>query len=130
MCINMAKGNSGFDKGGNGANSGLSVTINGYTADYYFSKNGDRNFYQRGIGGTPEPTPQNITAKEFKQRAISNGATVKNITSSEHKKSESEYKAERKAMNDFLDKETASNRSLSQGSRAARKVNRANRRRK
>lgn len=120
-------GSSGI---GSGGSSGFDVTRNGETTRYYFSNKNGRHYYQVGIGGAPQPTPLNISASEFKKRAASNGATVKNISASEMRKDRKAYNADRKATNTFLDRETASNRTLSSGSRADAKVNRVNRRRR
>ena len=116
--------------GKGGGNTGLDVTKDGQTTRYYFSNRNGTNYYQRGISGTPQPTPLNMSASEFKKRATSNGATVKKLSASERRRDQKAYKADRKATNAFLDKETASNRALSSGSRAAAKSNRANRRRR
>lgn len=123
--------------GGRGASSGLlgriiglSVTKDGETTRYYFTKKNGQNFYQRGIGGTPEPTPMNMTVNEFRNRVESSGAKVKSISASDRNKEEIKYKADRKSTNEFLDRETASNKMMSQGSRSDSRVNRANRRRR
>lgn len=42
--------------------SGLDVTIDGKTTRYYFTKSGGTNYYQRGIGDVPQPTPLNMSA--------------------------------------------------------------------
>lgn len=120
-------GSSGLSSSGT---SGLDVIRNGETTRYYFSNKNGRHYYQIGTGGAPQPTPLNMSASEFKKRAASNGATVKNISASEMRKDQKAYKADRKATNTFLDRETASNRTLSSGSRADAKVNRVNRRRR
>ena len=110
--------------------TGLSVTMNGETTRYYFTSKSGQNFYQKGVGGTPEPTPMNMTASEFRKRVESNGAQVQSISASERAKEEIKRKTDRKVTNDFLDRETASNRTLSSGSRADSRVNRMNRRRR
>lgn len=120
-------GSSGIWAGGN---TGLDVTIDGQTTRYYFFNRNGTNYYQRGISGTPEPTPANMSVKEFKQRVESNGATTRTVSGTERSKEQKSYKADREATNRFLDRETASNRTLSSGSRADAKVNRANRRRR
>ena len=125
--------------GGRGGSSGLSnnnkvvgyeVLMNDSTTRYYFTKYNGQNFYQRGVDGTPEPTPNNMSPSEFKQRVTSNGANVKNITASEKSKEEIRRKAERKASDEILDRAYASDREFVRGSRASRKTNRANRRRR
>lgn len=118
-------GSSGI---GSSGSSGFDVTSNGKTTRYYFTSKNGQHYYQVGIGGTPQPAPLNMSASEFKKRVTSNGATVKNLSMSERRKDQKAYKADRKATDAFLDKETASNRALSSGSKAAAKSNRVNRR--
>lgn len=98
----MGERGGSFGVGKGGGNTGMDVTKDGQTTRYYFSNRNGTNYYQRGISGTPQPTPANITAKEFKQRVESNGATVKNISASERRKDEKAHKADRKATNEFL----------------------------
>ena len=127
----MSMGGRGGSSGiGIGGNSGLDVTKDGQTTRYYFSSQNGTNYYQRGIDGMPEPTPLNMSAREFKQRVEANGATTRAVSGAERNKDKKIYKADRAATTQFLDRETASNRTLSQGSRAAAKVNRTNRRRR
>lgn len=124
-------GGRGGSSGIGSNNKGLDVTTkDGQTTRYYFSNRNGINYYQRGVGGTPQPTPSNISVKEFKQRAESNGAITKVVSGMERRKEQKSYKADREATSRFLDKETASNRTLSSGSRADAKVNRASRRRR
>lgn len=120
-------GSSGI---GSGGSSGFDVTSNGKTTRYYFTNKNGQHYYQVGIGGTPQPTPLNMTASEFRKRVTSNGATVRNVSASERKRDQKAYKADRKTTSAFLDRETASNRALASGSRSAAKSNRANRRRR
>ena len=57
--------------GGSGSGlktTGLDVTHNGETTRYYFTSKDGQNYYQRGISGTPEPTPLNMSAKEGKRQ--------------------------------------------------------------
>ena len=54
-------GSSGIGAGGN---TGLDVTRDGQTTRYYFFNRNGTNYYQRGISGTPEPTPANMSVKE------------------------------------------------------------------
>ena len=81
--------------GGSGSGlktTGLDVTHNGETTRYYFTSKDGQNYYQRGISGTPEPTPLNMSAKEFRQRVESNGATTK---------AEKAYQKERDSRPDY-----------------------------
>lgn len=117
-------GSSGISSGGG---SGFDVTRNGETTRYYFSSKNGQHYYQVGIGGTPQPTPLNMSASEFKKRVTSNGATVKSISASERRKDEKAYKADRKATNDFLNADEY-NRTAVKGTRSARANNRVNRR--
>ena len=121
-------GSSGLEAAGK--NSGLDVTKDGQTTRYYFTNKNGVNYYQRGISGTPEPTPMNMSAGEFKQRVERGGAITRAVSGTEHSKEEKAYKADREVTNRFLDRESASNRMLSSGSRAEARVNRANRRRR
>ena len=82
--------------GGRGGSSGLSgtketafsVTMNGETTEYKFTRKGKQNYYQRGIGGRSEETPLNMSASEFRKRVESNGATVKKMSVSSWNKTE------------------------------------------
>ena len=117
-------GSSGI---GSGGSSGFDVTRNGETTRYYFSSKNGQHYYQIGIGGAPQPTPMNMSASEFRKRAVSNGATVKSISGFERRKDQKAYKAGRKATNNFLN--TAEfNRTAAKGSRSDRTNNRVNRR--
>ena len=82
--------------GGRGGSSGIdgaketafSVTMNGETTEYKFTRNGKQNYFQRGIGGRIEETPLNMSASEFRRRAESNGATVNKMSVSSWNKTE------------------------------------------
>lgn len=79
--------------GGRGGSSGtketaFSVTMNGETTEYKFTRKGKQNYYQRGIGGHIEETPLNMSASEFRKRVESNGATVKKMSVSSWNKTE------------------------------------------
>ena len=91
-------GGRGSKSGGGGGGSGVDVTHNGETTRYYFSEKNGMNYYQRGVGGTPQPTPLNMTVRDFTKRVQANGATVKPVKAAEQKA----YEADRKATNDFL----------------------------
>lgn len=62
-------GNSVFTSGNGLKESGLDVTFQGETTRYYFTKKGNDNYYQQGFSGMPQPTPQNMSATEFRQCA-------------------------------------------------------------
>jgi hypothetical protein len=81
------------ERGGSSGLSGtketaFSVTMNGETTEYKFTRKGKQNYYQRGIGGRIEETPLNISASEFRKRVESNGATVKKMSVSSWNKTE------------------------------------------
>lgn len=114
-------GSSGIS--GTGKTKGLDVTVNGETTRYYFSSHGGTNYYQRGIDGTPEPAPLNMTAKQFQSRVESNGANVKIVSDVEKKNDENRYKKYRKEMDDFLNREEF-NKIAKRGSRMDRKKTR------
>lgn len=120
-------GGRGAASGAGGSGGGLEVTKDGQTTRYYFESRNGVNYYQRGIGGTPEPSPMNMTAKEFRRRVEAGGASTRGISSAEKAREQKARKAEREATDRFLNIETASNRSLSSGSRAEAKTNRVNR---
>lgn len=88
--------------GGGGGGSGVDVTHNGETTRYYFSEKNGMNYYQRGVGGTPQPTPLNMTVRDFTKRVQANGATVKPVTAAAKAAEQKAYEADRKAANDFL----------------------------
>lgn len=113
---------------GIGGSGGFDVTKDGQTTRYYFSSKNGMNYYQRGIGGTPEPTPLNMSASEFRRRVTSGGASVKNVSASERAKESKAYKADRKATNRQLDLYDTSNKEMRKGSRSASINNRANKR--
>lgn len=85
-------GGRGGSSGGGGG-SGVDVTHSGETTRYY---------YQRGVGGTPQPTPLNMTVRDFTKRVQANGATVKPVTAAAKAAEQKAYEADRKATNDFL----------------------------
>lgn len=96
-------GSSGIS--GAGKEKGFDVTVNGETTRYYFSSHGGTNYYQRGIGGTPEPTPLNMTAKQFRARVESNGASTKTVSNKEYKKELEAAKSYKEKTNKFLDEQ-------------------------
>lgn len=119
--------------GGRGSSSGvggggIDVTHSGKTTRYYFSKRNGVNYYQKGIGGTPEPTPRNMSAKEFSDRVKANGATVKAVSQSARKIEEKTYKADKKATNSFLNQADAKMGGNGRDQRMATKGRRGGRR--
>lgn len=108
---------------------GMDVTINGETTRYYFTRENGINYYKRGIGGMEQPTPLNMSQREFRERAESNGATTRNISASEWRKDLENYKKDRKETNDFLNRNEF-NRTAKKDTRAERNYNRGARRRK
>ena len=96
-------GSSGVS--GTGKTKGFDVTANGETTRYYFSSHGGTNYYQRGIDGMPEPTPLNMTAKQFRERVESNGAIAKTISAKEYKSDLEAAKASKEKTNKFLDEQ-------------------------
>lgn len=100
---------SGSGAGGSGGGllggmQGLDVTVNGETTRYYFASKNGENYYQVGTGGRLNPTPQNMTAKEFMDRVKANGGAVKKVSAKEKAKDEVKYQADRKETDKFLDK--------------------------
>jgi hypothetical protein len=121
----MPKGESGFGKsGGSSRISGLDVTLNGETTRYYFTKIGSQNYYQRGVDGTPEPTPLNMSAKEFRDRVEKSGASVREVSSAERRSDEDDYKRDRASTNKFLNTADVQDRTMKRGSKANRLASR------
>lgn len=95
--------------GGRGGSSGIdgaketafSVTMNGETTEYKFTRNSNQNYFQRGIGGRIEETPLNMSASEFRRRAESNGATVNKMSVSSWNKTEKAREIERANRPDY-----------------------------
>lgn len=85
--------------------SGVDVTKDGNTTRYYFTTRGGTHYYQRGIDGMPEPTPQNMSIIEFRERVETNGAITKIVSTSEQRREEIKRKAERKTSDKFLDEQ-------------------------
>jgi hypothetical protein len=92
------------------------------------SRNTEIRNYSAGMGGMAEPTPQNMTPAEFKRRVESNGAKTAPVTAAMKRADEKKHAAYRKEMDTFLDRAYASDKTFVQGSRNARKANRANKR--
>lgn len=110
--------------------SGLDVTIDGKTTRYYFTKSGGTNYYQRGIGDVPQPTPLNMSAGEFKKRVENNGAVTKNVSAAQKRADERSYKKDREETDRFLDYNNAGDKHFRKGTRAERIARRATRRRR
>ena len=99
--------------GGRGSSSGMSgisfrgitVKIDGESTDYFFATVNGTHYYQRGVDGMPQPTPQNMTMSEFKNRVLSNGAEVQTISESKRKKMEERYKKDRRYMDNWLNEQ-------------------------
>lgn len=117
---------SGLGQGRSSA--GISVTRDGDTTQYYFTVKNGQNYYQRGVGGTPEPTPQNMGEKEFRRRIETSGARVENISHAEKIEAENKRLSDRKKADAILDRAYASDREMIRGSRVSRTANRTNRR--
>lgn len=99
------RGASAGINGKSGKDAGISVTANGEKTDYFFTTKDGVNYYQRGVSGTPEPMPLNMTPSEFRERVTASGATVEGITAAQRKKAEAEYKKQREKANKDLDKD-------------------------
>lgn len=107
--------------------TGLDVMANGKTTRYYFSSKEGKNFYQIGIGGIPKPTPQNMTAQDFRERAKKNGATVKTLTAAEKNSDLEKYEKGRKATDKALNDAYVRDKTFVKGSRMRRIGNRVQR---
>lgn len=98
------RGSTSGMSGGSNSVRGITVKINGESTDYYFTTRNGTHYYQRGIEGMPNPTPQNMTMNEFRQRVEKNGADVKAISEEKRRKAEKEYKKWREEMEKDLDR--------------------------
>lgn len=120
--------------GGRGSSGGISkavglkVTKNGQTITYYFYRMDGKNYYQRGLEEFPEETPNNMSMSEFKRRVISNGATVKDISAAEKRKSEIAREAGKKETERILNQSYLTDRTFVKGSQTERKRRRAEKR--
>ncbi len=119
-------GKSGISAKSSGSGyTGLDVTTkDGETTRYYFTSNAGENYYQRGIGGNPEPTPLNMSAKEFRDRVEKSGASVREVSSAERRSDEDDYKRDRASTNKFLNAADVQDRTMKRGSKANRLASR------
>lgn len=99
------RGSASGMSGGSSSVRGITVKMNDESTDYFFTTRNGIHYYQRGIDGMPQPTPQNMTMSEFKNRVLSNGAEVKTISESKRKKMEERYKKQRQEADDWLNKQ-------------------------
>lgn len=90
--------------GGSGLVKGITVKMDGDSTDYYFTTRNGTHYYQRGIGGDSNPTPNNMTMSEFKRRVEQNGGEIKTISEQKRKKAEKEYKKKREEAEKELDR--------------------------
>lgn len=123
-------GSSGISaKSDNLRRTGLDVTTKGgKTTRYYFTNNAGENYYQRGIGGTPNPTPLNMSAQEFRDRAEKSGASVRQLSSSEILADVRSYTENRTITNRFLNLADVQDRTMKRGTKANRTASRIARR--
>lgn len=119
-------GKSGISAKSSGSGyTGLDVTTkDGETIRYYFTSNAGENYYQRGIGGNPEPTPLNMSVKEFRDRVEKSGASVREVSSAERRSDEDDYKRDRASTNKFLNTADVQDRTMKRGSKANRLASR------
>lgn len=122
--------------GGRGAASGskkiagLEATKDGQTMRWYIDSNGGKNYYRRGFGGNPEPTPMNMNAEQLRKRLESNGATVKVITQAQRSAEEKEYRKGREETERILNQADLQDKVMKAGTRGNRLNNRINRKRR
>ena len=62
---------------------GLTATKNGETVNFFFYKMGKETLYANDLTSIPEQTPNGMTRADFKQRLIANGATERDISTSD-----------------------------------------------
>lgn len=96
--------------GGRGSSSGIGdggykiTSASGESQEYFFKTRGGNNYYQRGISGRVEMTPNNMSPNEFINRVKKNGGKVEKISNREIKKMEADYKRGRKKIEQELNK--------------------------
>lgn len=86
---------------GGGSLGGAKITFNGQTTTYYFYQKGNESYFQRGVSGSIEPIPGGMSAKEFVNRAKSNGADVKSISAKEARSQQDAHRQERANRPDY-----------------------------
>ena len=132
----MGRGRSGVSSGGGGSgipnvNSAYTFTDgSGNTMEMYFSKMDGQNYYSRGIGETPNPTPNNMTPSQMVGRARANGYTVDKKSNKTLKEEYDAYKKDKAETQRVLDAAYVSDSNFVKGSRANRIGNRAAARRR
>lgn len=95
--------------GGRGAGSGmtgskttgLTVTRDGKTTQYYFTESNGKNLYRRSLSEVPRPVPGNMSQRDFAKKAQLNGAVVKEIAGREIKKAMKARAKERASRPDY-----------------------------
>lgn len=120
--------------GGRGSSSGLKknqiagadVTYDGSTMRIFFENHNGKWYRQHDFGGIPEETPNNMSPKEYIERATKNGAKVQIISEKQKVEYKKAYDEDRKKTNEFLNREEFK----AWGRRDAIKGNRALRRKK
>lgn len=112
------KGVSGYDV----------TTASGNKMTYYLETVDGVTYYRDTINGVGEPTPNNMTEKEFIARIQENGGTVAKKSSSELLKEYEDYIKDREATSKFLDESYVRNKDADSGERAYRNYKRASRR--
>lgn len=113
-------------------NSGISgynvTTSNGQKMIFYFEKSPDgTTYYRNTINGVGEPTPNNMTEKEFVERIKNNGGTADRMSDADITKQLADYKKDREEFNDMMNREYARNRGADLGEKAYRNTKKANR---
>lgn len=86
------------------------LEMNGEKTTYIFQSQNGNNFYMRGVGDTPKPTPDNISATEMMNRAKNNGAKVDAIKEKDLIEMYKKRKKDRKETNEFLNRDNVRNR--------------------
>lgn len=122
-------GSTGKTAQNNSGISGYNVTAsNGQKLTFYFEKSSDgTTYYRNTINGVGEPTPDNMTEKQFIERIKNNGGTADKMSDADITKQLADYRKDREEFNAMMNRESVRNRGADLGERAYRNTRRASR---
>ena len=120
-------GGRGASSSGGGGLSGVKGTFaisdaDGNDMGLIISMADGKTFWQNARGRISE-LPENVSAKEYVDRVKNNGGSAQKLTKSDLKKMDAEHAADRKAVNDFLNK-MENNKTARKGSAANKTASR------
>lgn len=110
--------------------SAANIKNGDFSTNFYFADVKGIHYFARSINGIPEEIPGGLTKKEFLNRAERNGAVVTNISRTEIKKMQEEYKKGREETDKMLNEAYARDKHFVGASRYIRKGNAAARKKR